>query len=69
MQKIYDYQLQNEGQRNVSQQNYMLNKQRIDEKRKVQEAIFLSKKEEAKQSKIIRTQNDQKKRHMNFKIE
>lgn len=58
MQKIYDYQLQNEGQRNVSQQNYMLNKQRIDEKRKVQEAIFLSKKEEAKQSKIIRTQND-----------
>jgi hypothetical protein len=47
----------------------MLNKQRQDEKRKVQEAIFLSKKEEAKQSKIIRSQNDQKKRHMNFKVE
>lgn len=53
----------------MSQQNYMLNKQRQDEKRKVQEAIFLSKKEEAKQAKIIRSQNDQKKRHMNFKVE
>lgn len=61
--------MQNEGQRNVSQQNYMLKKQRVDEKRKVQEAIFLSKKEEAKQSKIIRSQNDQKKRLMNFKVE
>lgn len=52
--KIYDYQAVNEGQRHQSQQNYMLNKQRQDEKRKVQEAIFLSKKEEAKQAKIIR---------------
>jgi len=35
----------------------------------VQEAIYLSKREEAKQAKIIREQNDQKKRHMNFKVE
>ena len=47
----------------------MLNKQRQEEKRKVQEAIYLSKREEAKQSKIEKAQNDQKKRHMNFKIE
>jgi hypothetical protein len=41
----------------------MVNKQRQEEKRKVQEAIFLSKREEAKQTKIVRSQNDQKKRH------
>ena len=42
--------------------NYSLNKQRADEKRKVQEAIFQSKREEAKQSKIIKQQNEQKKK-------
>lgn len=36
----------------------MMNKQRQEEKRKVQEAIYLSKREEAKQAKIIREQND-----------
>ena len=47
----------------------MVNKQRQEEKRKVQEAIFLSKREEAKQTKIVRSQNDQKKRHQDFKVE
>ena len=61
--KIYDYQVQNEHTRMQSQNNYALNKQRQEEKKKVQEAIFLSKREEAKQAKIIRSQNDQKKRH------
>lgn len=61
--KIYDYQVQNEQQRQMSNQNYMMSKQRQDEKRKVQEAIYLSKREEAKQTKIIKQQNDQKKRH------
>lgn len=37
-----------------AQQNYSVNKQRQDEKRKVQEAIFQSKREEAKQSKMIK---------------
>jgi len=36
----------------------MVNKQRQEEKRKVQEAIYLSKKEEAKQTKIIKSQNE-----------
>ena len=40
VQKIYDYQVQNENQRLVAQNNYSINKQRQDEKRKVQEAIF-----------------------------
>ena len=39
-QKIYDYQMQNENQRMTAHNNYSLNKQRADEKRKVQEAIF-----------------------------
>ena len=47
----------------MSQNNYLVQKQRFEEKKKVQEAIFLSKREEAKQAKIIRSQNDQKKRH------
>ena len=47
----------------------MLTKQRQDEKRKVQEAIYLSKREEAKQTKMVRSQNEQKKRHMEFKME
>ncbi len=38
---------------------------RQEEKRKIQEAIFLSKKEEAKQSKYIKSQNEQKKRQYN----
>ena len=67
--KIYDYQVQNEHQRQMSNQNYMMSKQRQDEKRKVQEAIYLSKREEAKQTKIIKQQNDQKKRHQDFKVE
>jgi len=33
----------------------MVSKQRAEEKRKVQEAIFLSKREEAKQTKIIQS--------------
>ena len=57
-QKIYDYQVQNEQQRMVAQSNYSVNKQRADEKRKVQEAIFQSKREEAKQAKIIKHQNE-----------
>lgn len=42
----------------VSHQNHLLNKARNEEKRKVQEAIFLSKKEEAKQARLIKNQND-----------
>ena len=61
--------MQNEQQRLVAQQNYTVNKQRQDEKRKVQEAIFQSKREEAKQSKIVKQQNEQKKKFQNFKIE
>ena len=49
--------------------NYSLNKQRADEKRKVQEAIFQSRREEAKQSKIVKQQNEQKKKFNSFKHE
>ena len=52
-----------------SHTNYQLSKNRADEKKKVQEAILLSKQEEAKQTKMIKQQNDQKKRHFMFKIE
>lgn len=52
--KIYDYQMQNEHQRMNAHNNYSLNKQRADEKRKVQEAIFQSRREEGKQSKIMK---------------
>lgn len=53
--KIYDYGVQKQTTIMQSQNNFALNKQRQDEKKKVQEAIFLSKREEAKQSKIIRS--------------
>lgn len=49
--------------------NYSLNKQRADEKRKVQEAIFQSRHEEGKQSKIMKQQNEQKKKFNSFKHE
>jgi hypothetical protein len=52
-----------------SHTNYQLSKNRGEEKKKVQEAILLSKQEEAKQTKMIKLQNDQKKRHFMFKIE
>ena len=61
--------MENDQQRQIAQSNYMLTKQRQDEKRKVQEAIYLSKREEAKQTKMVRSQNEQKKRHMEFKME
>jgi len=38
----------------MSQNNYMLSKQRYDEKKKVQDALLLQKKEEAKQAKMIK---------------
>jgi len=41
-----------EMERYASNQNYMIQKQRADEKRKVQKAIYMSKTEEAKQTKI-----------------
>ena len=67
--KIYDYQVTNQQQRFNSEKNYQMHKGRLDEKRKVQEAIFMSKREEAKQAKMIKQQNDQKKRHLVFKAE
>lgn len=42
----------------VATNNYSLAKNRQDEKRKVQEAILLSKQEEAKQTKMVKQQND-----------
>ena len=47
----------------------MIQKQRQEEKRKIQEAIFLSKQEEAKQAKLIKQQNEQRKRFINSRIE
>ena len=38
----------------IAQGNFSVQKQRADEKRKIQEAIFQSRREEAKQSKIIK---------------
>ena len=38
----------------MSQNNYMISKQRYEDKRKVQDALLLQKKEEAKQSKMIK---------------
>lgn len=58
-----------EIERYASNQNYMIQKQRADEKRKVQKAIYMSKTEEAKQTKIQRAQNEQQIRHNEFKIE
>ena len=58
-----------ELERYQSTQNYMIQKQRAEEKLKVQKAIFLSKTEEAKQTKIIRAQNEQQIRHHEFKVE
>ena len=47
----------------------MIQKQRAEEKRKVQKAIYLSKTEEAKQAKIVKVQNEQLIRHQEFKVE
>jgi len=38
----------------MQQENYKIMKQRENEKRKIQEAIYLSKKEEVKQTKAIK---------------
>lgn len=48
LQKIFDIQLENEQKRHMSQNNYMISKQRYEEKKKVQDALLLQKKEEAK---------------------
>jgi hypothetical protein len=47
----------------------MIQKQRAEEKKKVQKAIYLSKLEEAKQTKIQQAQNEQQIRHHEFKLE
>lgn len=52
--KIYDINLQNEVNKQLSQNNYLVQKQRFEEKKKVQDALLLQKKEEAKQSKMIK---------------
>ena len=48
LQKIYDINLDNEMRKQMSQNNYLLSKQRYEEKKKVQDALLLQKKEEAK---------------------
>ena len=48
--------------------NYMISKRRQEEKRKVSEAMALQKKEEAKQVKMIKEQNEQKKRQTYLKM-
>ena len=53
-QKIYDINIQNEVNKQMSQNNYLVQKQRFEEKKKVQDALLLQKKEEAKQSKMIK---------------
>lgn len=67
--KIFDIQLENEQKRHMSQNNYIISKQRYDEKKKVQDALLLQKKEEAKQAKMIKQQNEQRKRQNLFRIE
>ena len=67
-QKIYDINLDNEMRKQMSQNNYMLSKQRYEEKKKVQDALLLQKKEEAKQAKMIKNQNEQKKFMNNERI-
>lgn len=52
--KIYDINIQNEVNKQMSQNNYLVQKQRFEEKKKVQDALLLQKKEEAKQSKMIK---------------
>lgn len=69
MQKIFDIQLENEQRRHMSQNNYAIAKQRLDEKKKVQDALSLQKKEEAKQSKMVKEQNEQRKRQNMFRLE
>jgi len=67
--RIYDSQLETDKQRVVAQRNYMIKRERVEEKSKVQEAIKLSKQEEAKQAKIQASQNEQKKRHHLIRVE
>lgn len=53
--------MNNEMNKQLSQNNYLIQKQRFEEKKKVQDALLLQKKEEAKQAKMIKNQNEQKK--------
>ena len=50
-------------------QNIDIKNRRNEERRKVQEAIYLSKQEEGKQTKIQMQQNEQKRKHMDFKLD
>ena len=60
--------MSSENNRKSSQQNYISQKQRQEEKRKIQEAIFLSKREEAKQIKFQTSQNRQRRNHIDQEI-
>lgn len=64
-----DLQLNVESQKMSSQNNYVLQKQRQDEKRKIQEAIFLSKREEAKQTKVVKQQLYQRRMQLEIKAD
>jgi len=64
-----DLQFNIESQKMNSQSNYVLQKQRQDEKRKIQEAIYLSKREEAKQTKAVKAQLEQRRQQIELKNE
>lgn len=67
--KIVDLQFNIETQKMSSQNNYILQKQRQDEKKKIQEAIYLSKREEAKQTKAVKAQLEQRRHAIEMKNE
>lgn len=67
--KIVDLQFNIETQKMSSQNNYILQKQRQDEKKKIQEAIYLSKREEAKQTKAVKAQLEQRRQAIEMRTE
>jgi|TARA_B110000285_G_C14895413_1_gene500608 hypothetical protein len=65
---MYERQMETDRQRVIAKRNYDMKNDRAAEKDKVQEAIKLSKHEEAKQAKMQADQNEQKKRHHNTRV-
>ena len=68
-QKVYSVQRDNDEKRLLKGRNDAIRRQRMEEQRKIREALLISKKQEAKMAKLQKKQNDQRRKNLKRKIE
>lgn len=68
-QKVVKMKKDNEEKIKIKQRNDAIRRQRMEEQKKIKEALFISKKQEAKMAKLQKKQNDQRRKNLKKRVE